>query len=265
MSPAVVGPAVVGPAAVDSEHRDRSVFRLLTCEHAGCRVPGELAVLFAGREAELASHRGWDPGALELAGHLAVTLGAPLYFSRVSRLVVELNRSEQHPRLFSEHSRSLPRQQRQRLLERYHRPFRRAVEASVRRRSAEDHRVLHLSVHTFTPVWQGWQRRTDLGLLYDPSRAPERDLAAAWKRELARRLPGWTIRRNHPYRGVADGHTTHLRKLFGPGEYLGLELEVSQRLVLEDPAGWRRLLRELPRAFVSPFEQVRLIDRRTQG
>ena len=39
------------------------------------------------------------------------------------------------------------------------------------------------------------------------------------------------VRMNYPYQGRSDGHTTALRRLFGSGEYIGIELEVNQALV----------------------------------
>jgi hypothetical protein len=33
------------------------------------------------------------------------------------------------------------------------------------------------------------------------------------------------VRRNYPYKGIADGHVTALRRTFGP-RYSGIELEV---------------------------------------
>ena len=40
---------------------------LITCEHGGNRIPPRYRDLFAGCEALLQSHRGYDPGALTLA------------------------------------------------------------------------------------------------------------------------------------------------------------------------------------------------------
>lgn len=75
---------------------------IITCEHGGRAVPVALAPLFAGHEELLASHRGWDPGALDLAERLTRRLAAPLHAARTSRLVVDLNRSLHAPDLFSE-------------------------------------------------------------------------------------------------------------------------------------------------------------------
>src|SRR5690606_36771859 len=80
---------------------------VVSAEHAGNRVPAEYRALFRGREALLASHRGWDPGTATLAAALAHRLGAALFLADVTRLVVDLNRSPSHPGVFSEITRAL--------------------------------------------------------------------------------------------------------------------------------------------------------------
>lgn len=203
---------------------------LVTCEHGGHAVPRPCRKLFAGAHNALASHRGWDAGALALARRLAASLGAPLRAATVSRLVVDLNRSPNHPRVFSEWTRSLPGPERRALLAEHHTPHREAVDADVRAALSAGGRVLHVGVHTFTPALDGRVRTADVALLYDPGRPAERALAAAWAAALAGRLPDLAVRRNQPYRGASDGLTTWLRGRHGPA-YLGFELEVNQRLL----------------------------------
>ncbi|HSC86832.1 MAG TPA: N-formylglutamate amidohydrolase [Polyangiaceae bacterium] len=203
---------------------------IVTCEHATQRVPPELAQQFAGRAARaaLASHRGWDPGAIDLARQLARRYGAPLFEASVSRLVVDTNRSPGHPRLFSEFTRQLPEADRRQLTSRYHAPHQDAVFAAVERLSRRGATILHLAMHSFTPWWEGQERTTDVGILYDPRRAGELAFASRLQREL-RAVSEWRVHKNAPYRGVADGLPTLLRKHFGPRRYVGLELEVNQR------------------------------------
>jgi predicted N-formylglutamate amidohydrolase len=69
---------------------------LITCEHGGNSVPPRWRPLFRGHRALLDSHRGWDPGALPIARALAREMNAPLIYSTISRLLVELNRSPHH-------------------------------------------------------------------------------------------------------------------------------------------------------------------------
>lgn len=208
---------------------ERPWFTLITAEHGGHEVPPRYRHLFAGQRGLLGSHRGWDPGALDLARRLADGLDAPLVASLVTRLLVDLNRSPTHPRMFSEITRRLPAPDRRALLDGYHRPHGESVEKIVADALAEGARVLHLSTHSFTPVLAGVVRRPDLALLYDPARELERAFAAQWVGALRAAAPTRTIHRNDPYRGKADGLTTNLRKLHPGDAYLGIEVEVNQK------------------------------------
>lgn len=219
---------------------------LLTCEHGGNAIPRRWRPLFAGQEALVASHRGWDPGALALARHLSRTLHAPLVASTTSRLLVELNRSPGHPSLFSSITKALPGDERRRILEAHYVPYRTEVERRMReaiRTAGSKGAVLHLSVHTFTPELDGEVRNADVGLLYDPSRKLERDFCARWCESLRDAGPGLRIRMNYPYRGTADGLTTHLRRRFPASRYLGIELEVNQVLAAGSLAARRGIQR----------------------
>jgi predicted N-formylglutamate amidohydrolase len=162
----------------------------------------------------------------------------PLYAATTSRLLVDLNRSRHHRSLFSAVSASLSRAQREDVLQRHYRPYREAVEAAIGSRIAAGRTVLHLSVHSFAPILDGLQRDADIGLLYDPARAQESGFCRAWQHGLRRACPAWRIRRNFPYRGRADGFTTHLRKRFSGDRYLGVELEINQRQPLDRPDAW---------------------------
>lgn len=206
---------------------------IVTCEHGSRRVPDEYRALFSGAAAAraLESHRAWDEGAAEVAGALAARLGARLFVGDTTRLLVDLNRSLGHPRLFSELMRGSSAAERARVLERHYRPYRDAVETAIVE-AARGGPVLHVSSHSFAPVLEGDERRADIGLLFDPRRPEEAAFAAMWREALRRTLPsGSVIRRNYPYRGVSDGFTTHLRKRFCGDVYSGLELEVNQRHV----------------------------------
>lgn len=202
---------------------------ILTCEHGGNEVPPGWAQHFVGAEDVLASHRGWDPGALALLRHLA-PLADATFHATVTRLLVDLNRSERHPRVFSEFTRGLPSSMRTELLDRYWRPYRDQVADAVAAALVEHETVLHLGVHTFTPVLDGEVRDVDIGVLYDPQRPVERDWCRSWAAALAEGGP-LRVRLNRPYRGAADGLTTAFRRRFGP-RYLGVELEVNQALLV---------------------------------
>jgi predicted N-formylglutamate amidohydrolase len=195
---------------------------LLTCEHAGNKIPAPLRSAFRGQAQLLASHRGWDPGALRAARALARRFDAPLLSTEISRLVVDTNRSARHPQAVGDFAGHARRD----LLARYWQPHRQAVEAAV----AAQRPCLHVAVHSFTPRLHGETRNADVGLLYDPARPNERALALCWQDALRRLAPQLRVRRNYPYRGRADGLPTHLRTLHADADYAGFELELNQAM-----------------------------------
>lgn len=203
---------------------------VITCEHGGNRIPAKYRKLFDGAEGTLDSHRGHDPGALEMAHELASAFDAPLVATTVSRLLVENNRSPHHRTTFSEYTRDVSRSEKERILERYYTPYRTKVESAVRA-LARGGRVLHVSSHSFTPVLGDKVRNADVGLLYDPHRAGELELCALWQKRLRAMAPELRVRRNYPYVGWSDGLTTYLRTRLPPDRYVGVELEMSQRFV----------------------------------
>jgi predicted N-formylglutamate amidohydrolase len=214
---------------------------IVTCEHGGNTIPASYRALFRGQDALLATHRGYDAGALIMARDLAAALRAPLVRSTISRLVVDLNRSLGHPQLFSAATRGAPAAVREGMVDRHYRPYRAEVESLVRQAVTRRCRVIHISSHSFTPVLDGKVRRADVGLLYDPARRGEVMLCDRWKAELATAVPELKVRRNYPYAGKGDGLTSYLRRQFSPGAYVGIELEVNQRIVFNAGRRWTAL------------------------
>jgi len=205
---------------------------ILTCEHGGNRIPSGYRDLFAPHAELLASHRGWDPGALALARHLSSVLGAPLFYSEISRLLVDLNRSRRGRGVFSNVVRPLSAKQKEELIARYYLPFRDQVAAMITRCIALFGYACHVSVHSFTPVLGDAVRNADIGVLYDPGRENEKVWAGRIADVLRAQNAPFRVRMNYPYRGTADGHTTFLRERFPPAEYRGIELEVNQALLV---------------------------------
>ena len=213
---------------------------LVTCEHASNRVPKSFEPLFRGERELLRSHRGWDPGARQIARSIARALDAPLVCGRCTRLLVDLNRSPGNPRVFSRITRRLAQTERCRLLARFHEPYWSRIRGMIHRQRGR--RVVHVAVHTFAPSLDGRERAVDVGLLYDPARLSELRLCREWQLRLAAITVDLRIRRNSPYRGNTDGLPSALRRSFSARRYVGLELELSQGLY---PETARRLARRL--------------------
>lgn len=223
----------------------KSDFFLVTCEHGGNRVPSRYRPLLAGQETLLHSHRGYDAGALRMAREMAAALDAPLCAATVSRLLIDLNRSITHPRLYSTATRAAPAEVREDLLRRYYLPYRSAVERMVAQAIDSGQRVVHLSCHSFTPQLGDTLRNADIGLLYDPARPGELDFCRRWRRALQDTSPAARIRMNYPYAGSSDGFTTSLRKRHAAALYLGMELEINQIHVAGGATHWRGFRRAI--------------------
>jgi predicted N-formylglutamate amidohydrolase len=216
----------------------------ITCEHGGNSVPKDFAALFYKARRLLESHRGYDAGALELARTFAEGLKAPLFSSRVTRLLIDLNRSPDNPGRFSEITKALTEEEKAAIENRYYTPYRGGVQSALARGIEKRGLAVHISVHTFTRVLHGKVRIADIGLLYDPSRRNEAAFCVSWQEALHRLQPDVKIRRNYPYRGKSDGFTTHLRRSFPERSYLGIELEVNQKIV-SNRAAWLKLRQAL--------------------
>lgn len=223
---------------------------IVTCEHASNAVPDELPL---GVSPEvLGSHVAWDPGAREIARSLARVLDAPLYLGQWTRLVADLNRSPDNPEVVPARAFGvdvpanfdLSPEARRARIERYHTPYWSAVRAAVDGLLEIHEVVCHLSVHSFTEVYEGQTREVDFGFLIDPDRVGELGIA----NELRDHVAGddLDVRVNEPYDGRADALTTALRSIYPARRYLGIEIELSQR---HQPR-WAALEARILQAFV---------------
>ncbi|MEQ9007882.1 MAG: N-formylglutamate amidohydrolase, partial [Ekhidna sp.] len=117
------------------------------------------------------------------------------------------------------------------ILQQYYHPYRNMVEKYIGEKIVTKP-VLHLSMHTFTPIWEGNERKIDVSLLYDEERSSERTLCEAWTEKLNQSLPGFDVLKNVPYKGSDDGFTTYLRTKFSADQYMGVEIEINQKWAL---------------------------------
>jgi predicted N-formylglutamate amidohydrolase len=212
----------------------------LTCEHASERLPQGYALEPA--DAHLTgTHWAFDLGARELTLELASALVAPAVLSRFSRLLVDLNREEHHPDLFRRQAegrevalnRALSDGERTHRITTYYRPFHAEVDVML----AESSAPLLLSIHSFTPLYEGQVRDVQLAVLFNHEQARAQALGEAL------RAHGFDVRYNEPWSGQAgliysaESHAERLGRV-------ALELEVRQDLAC-DVAYRSRLVRAL--------------------
>jgi predicted N-formylglutamate amidohydrolase len=183
------------------------------------------------------THWAYDLGAADLTRELAGAVGAGAVLSRFSRLLIDPNRSPTAPDLFRKiaEGRSVAlnhdvdgeeRDLRFAMSNAYH--------AAVDHALVSDPATLILSIHSFTPVYEGTPRAVELGILFDE----ETELAERFHQAFLE--AGFAAMLNEPYSGkfglmyAVDRHAKqHGRR--------ALELEVRQDLAC-DPAARRRIV-----------------------
>lgn len=232
-------------AAVEVVNPDGSGTVLLLCEHASNHIPERYRDLGLAAEWRQ-SHIAWDPGARAVALHLSGALDAPLVAGRVSRLVYDCNRPPEAASAMPEisevvevpgnhHLNAAARAER---IASVYRPFCDAVSGVIAARRNRGLPTVLITVHSFTPVFHGQRRETEIGILHDAdSRLADAMLAEAG------RLPHRRIARNDPY-GPEDG-VTHSLKIHGMAhDLLNVMIELRNDLI-SDEAGAEAMTREL--------------------
>ena len=204
---------------------------ILTCEHASNKLPAAFKKAVPADVQE--THRAYDIGACSVFRKL-VKFAKPEFFceGKFSRLFVDLNRTITNKSAFSEFYEALDNAAAAKTKAQastYWTEYRAAIEKFVKAKAKQD--IIHLGIHSFTPKLNGKVRNTDIGILYDPSRPKECELAQVIKAEIKRLHPEMKVRFNYPYKGTSDGLTTTLRKKIGP-RYAGLEIEINQKFFL---------------------------------
>ena len=207
---------------------------VITCEHATATIPSEYSDFFSHHKQVQDSHEAVDFGAYEVALSLASGLNAPFFYGEVSRLLVDLNRSLHHPKCFSSYLKHASSELKSTLCDEYYFPYREKVTLLIDSLIKENGGVIHLSIHTFTPVWQGVVRQGDICLLYGTKRKREKQFCADLIHHLKKNNPEFIYRKNYPYRGDADGLTKTLRAYWDDSFYMGIEVEMNQRLYEEN-------------------------------
>lgn len=212
---------------------------VLLCEHAANRIPQSLGDL--GLDADtLQSHIAWDPGAAAVARQMSELLDAPLFLQRFSRLIYDCNRPLDAESAVPARSEvydvpgnaGLSEAERKARQEAIYLPFRDTVAAFIRRRIAAGRPPTVITVHTFTPVYLGRQRDTELGILHDA----DARLADAILSQMAG-ANDLQVARNQPY-GPEDG-VTHTLKVQALGHGLpNVMFEIRNDLVVDAEQQW---------------------------
>lgn len=228
---------------------------VLTCEHASRRLFANVGTLGLSKSLRT-SHIAGDKGAAALTRALAARLRRPAVLGQYSRLVADLNRGSHHPRVVPKVAFGHPvpgnailsAAERAQRIATYRAPWRADAFRMIKRAVGGAAGCVHLSIHSFTPKLHGTMRGADVGLLYEASPTRDRRLAAELKGLLE--ASGFAVRRNYAYRGISDGFTTWCRRRLPGTRYIGIEIELNQRLVGQ-PGVQHRMVDAVAEAFDS--------------
>jgi len=227
---------------------------LIICDHASGAVPAEYDNLGLD-ETLLLRHIAWDIGAGDVARRLAALLDAPAVLCGTSRLVIDCNRALDDATSIPPVSdgivvpgnQDLDVGQRRRRAERHFHPYHGEIRRRLDGFRGRGVRPTLVSVHSFTPVMDGFERPWHVGLLWDREPALSQALIA----ELGRN-PDLVIGDNEPYSGSdPQGYAI---ATYGTGRGLPMAVfEVRQDLIdtHHGAEAWARLLHAALRAVLA--------------
>jgi predicted N-formylglutamate amidohydrolase len=205
---------------------------IFVCEHASNRIPAAWGTLGLSED-QRNQHIAWDPGALGVARGLAQRLNGVLIHAPVSRLVYDLNRAPNLASAMPSKSETydipgnalISAQERARRTEAVYLPWTNGLHNLIAQRIALGLRPVIVTVHSFTPVYFGKQRRVEFGVIHDTDRglAVAIQAAAAKHTRLHSEL-------NAPY-SAADDVTHTLRLHATPYGLPNAMLEIRNDLI----------------------------------
>lgn len=176
---------------------------LLTCDHAKPAIPKAMGRLGLDSGA-LLRHIAWDIGAGEMAATLAKRLDAPAVLSGYSRLLVDCNRPLDAATAIPEEvdgtkipgNANLSPVEREARAEAFYWPYHNAIAERIRAFRERGIVPAVLSIHSFTPVLDGFERPWQIGVLWERDPRIARPLM-----EILRNRHRLVVGDNEPYAG----------------------------------------------------------------
>jgi predicted N-formylglutamate amidohydrolase len=231
------------PQPVGIEHAGDCGPILVTVDHGGRAVPKALGSLGVSPE-DMQRHIAWDIGALEVGRRIARAFKSPLIHQRYSRLVVDCNRqpfaADSIP-LISENTvipgnATLSAYDRERRLNEILVPYHLAITHMLDSWTAPSPVVV--AVHSFTPIYKGVHRLTELGVIF----GDDSSFSALVSRHAKEKL-GNRVAENEPYRvDMVNDYTVPVHAESRHLPYVEFEIRQDLLSTEDDISSWASML-----------------------
>lgn len=206
---------------------------LLLCDHASPEVPRSLGGLGLKSES-FKRHIAYDIGAKAVATQLSMELDATLILAGYSRLVIDLNRSINHPGSIVEKidktpipaNKDLPRTERNKRIEEIFTPYHKGIDQELKRLQRRGTPPIILSIHSFSPDYGETPRPWDIGVLWN------RDYRFATPLIKMLESAGLNVGDNEPYSGKHLAYT--IDRHAGSAGLANCAIEINQKQILND-------------------------------
>ena len=181
---------------------------LFLCDHASNYIPEDLESLGLPVR-ELERHIAYDIGAADVTRKLADIYKAPAVLSTFSRLLIDPNRGRDDPTLVMKVSdgaiipgnRTLSDAGIAERIQNFYDPYDQAIAHMISQFTGAGIKPHIISIHSFTPIWKGFLRPWEIGILWDKDQGMAEPLIASLRKR------GLTVGDNEPYSGALEGDT----------------------------------------------------------
>ncbi|MCR9214569.1 MAG: N-formylglutamate amidohydrolase [Proteobacteria bacterium] len=186
----------------DVQHADSPNRLLFTVDHASRHIPEEYDNLGLTDISVLHRHIAWDIGIEDVTRRLSDKLQGTAIYARFSRLLLDANRYPTDNALIPEMSdgievpanKGITLNDREQRIEKYFHPYHSAITGLLDEKIAQHQEPLLISMHSFTPVMNDFERPWHIGILWDQD-----DRIAAPMLEFLRQNSSLVVGDNEPY------------------------------------------------------------------
>jgi predicted N-formylglutamate amidohydrolase len=219
-------------------HENKKSNFLIICDHASNHIPSKYENLGLNEEI-LDTHIAYDIGVKEVATYLSELLQCPLVMTDFSRLLIDANRGIDDPTLIMKISdgkiirgnKDISFQancsEKKQRINSYYNTYHDKISEIINRSLEKNIFPGIVSIHSFTPIFGGNKRSTELGILWDSdNRLPD-----IFFSHLNKNYKNINIGNNKPYTGRMKNDT-----LYRHGTKQGLAnvlIEIRQDLIID--------------------------------